>query len=81
MRRRRPPTDSSRRSRPGGRGPRGAPSHVVLVAMGVGLYLAVLWLGIVVIEDNPLRSAIFAALIVAIAAAGYVFTRPHAPRD
>ena len=81
MRRRRPPAEPPRRSRPGGRGPRGAPSHVVLVAMGIGLYLAVLWLGVVVIEDNPVRSALFAALIVAIAAAGYVFTRPPTPRE
>jgi len=48
--------------------------------MGLGLYLAVLWLGIVVLQDNPIRSALFAGLIVAIAAAGYVFTRPRTPR-
>jgi hypothetical protein len=37
--------------------------------------LAALWLGIVVIGDTALRSALMAALIVAIAAAGYIFTR------
>ncbi len=54
-------------------------SHVMLVTMGLALYLAILWLGIVVLEDNPVRSALFAGLIVAIAATGYIFTRPPTP--
>jgi len=49
--------------------------------MALGLYLATLWFGIVVVGDTPVRSALMAALIVAIAAAGYVFTRrPDPPR-
>jgi hypothetical protein len=57
-------------------------SHLVLATMGVALYLTTLWFGIVVIGDNPIRSALMAGLIVLIAAVGYVFTRrPVAPDD
>lgn len=67
---------------PGSRGPRrGGHNHVVLATAGLTLYLATLWLGVTVIGDNPLRSAIMAGLIVAIATAGYVFTRQPVPRD
>jgi hypothetical protein len=45
------------------------------------LYLAMLWLGVVVIGDTTQRSAVMAGLIVAIAAVGYIFTRqPAGPR-
>jgi hypothetical protein len=57
-------------------------SHLILATMGVALYLTTLWFGIVVIGDNPIRSALMAALIVLIAAVGYVFTRrPVTPDD
>ena len=76
---------------PGGRGRlgrrglgpvRGGHNHVVLATAGVALFLGALWFGMVVIgDDNPVRSAIMAGVIVAIAAAGYVFTRqPATPR-
>jgi hypothetical protein len=69
-----------RPSRPGGgRGPGGDRRTIALVTMGIGLYLAILWLGVVVIGDNPIRSALMAGLIVCIAAAGYVFTRRPGP--
>ena len=78
MRRRRP--SLKLRPRPGNLRPRpdpsGGRSHLVLAIMGLALFFALLWLGIVVLGDNPLRSALFAGLIVAIAAAGYAFTRP-----
>ena len=81
---RRPPT----RPRSGDGGlrpgpdPRGGRSHLALAATGLALYFALLWLGVVVLGDTPLRSALFAGLIVAIAAAGYAFTRPPAsPRQ
>lgn len=51
--------------------------HVVVVGAGVCLYLATLWLGVVVIGDTVGRSAVMAAVIVAIAGVGYVFT--HQP--
>ena len=81
MRRRRPPRPRAPRLPPGGRRP-GSPGgrpHAVLVAASAALYLAVLWLGVAVIGDTPSRSALVAGLIVAIAATGYVFTRPPAP--
>ncbi len=62
--------------------PGGQISHVVLVSAGLALYLVTLWFGLVVVrDDNMARVAIMAGLIVAIAAAGYVFTRqPTGPR-
>ena len=80
MRRRRPSLKLPRR--PGLPGDRrsGGRRHGALVAMGVALFLLVVWFGVVVIGDNPLRSALFAALIVAIAALGYRFTRPQTPK-
>jgi len=55
---------------------------LALTTVALTLYLGVLWLGIAVIGDNPIRSAVMAALIVAIAATGYVFTsRPAAGDD
>lgn len=72
---RRPPKRRlSRLGRPGDNR-RGGHRHVILVSVGIGIYLAALCLGIVVIGDTALRSALMAALIVAIAAAGYIFTR------
>jgi hypothetical protein len=61
----------------------GRHSHAVLATAALGLFLVALWFGTVVIgDDNPIRSVIMAAVIVAIAAAGYVFTRqPAAPRE
>lgn len=63
--------------------PRDEFTHLVVVTGGVGLYLAMLWLGVVVIGDTLPRSAVMAALIVAIAGVGYVFThqptRPGGP--
>lgn len=56
-------------------------SHVVAISGGFMLYLAMLWLGVVVIRDTMPHSAVMAGLIVAIAAVGYVFTRqPAGPR-
>jgi hypothetical protein len=57
--------------------PRDGFAHVVVISAGVALYLATLWLGVVVIGDTLGRSAVMAALIVAIAGVGYVFT--HQP--
>ena len=78
-RRRRPP---NRNGTPPPRDPRpsDAPPHVVLVSAAVALYLATLWLGVAVIQDTPVRSAVMAGLIVAIAATGYLFTRTQGPR-
>jgi hypothetical protein len=59
--------------------PDGALPHVVLIAAGVGLYLTMLWMGMVVIGDGAVRSALMSGLIVAIAATGYLFTRPQGP--
>lgn len=60
-----------------------APSKVLaLGTVALTLYLGTLWLGIAIIGDNPIRSALMAALIVAIAAVGYVFTnQPDAPGE
>ena len=55
--------------------PRDVPSQVVVVSAGLALYLATLWLGVAIIGDTVTRSAIMAALIVAIAGVGYLFTR------
>ena len=64
-----------------GRPRRGGSRHLVLATAGLGLYLAALWFGIVVVGDTPVRSALMAALIVAIAGTGYVFTRRPATSD
>ncbi len=81
MRRRRPSVKLPRRPRlPGGRRS-GGQRHGAPIAMGIALYLLVVWFGVVVIGDNPVRSALVAALIVAIAAVGYRFTRPQTPKD
>ncbi len=54
---------------------------MVAISGGFMLYLAMLWLGVVVIRDTMPHSAVMAGLIVAIAAVGYVFTRqPAGPR-
>ena len=55
--------------------PRDNLSHVVAVTGGLLLYLATLWLGVFVIGDTVPRSAVMAGVVVAIAVAGYVFTR------
>ena len=79
---RRLPHRPRRRAEPGrGRSRRAGQRHLVLVTMGLGLYLAALWLGILIVGDTPVRSAFMAGLIVAIAATGYVFTRRPAPSD
>ena len=81
---RRPPAPPSSPNR-GGPGrprdprPKDFPSQIVVVSGGIALYLAVLWLGVAVIRDTPLRSAVMAGLIVGIAAVGYVFTRRPTP--
>ena len=49
----------------------------MLVSSGIALYLAVLWLGVVIIDDSLPRSAVMAGVIVAIAGVGYIFT--HQP--
>lgn len=64
-----------------GRARRGGSRHLVLATMGLGLYLAVLWFGVFVVGDTPLRSALMAALIVTIAGTGYVFSRRPATSD
>ena len=81
----RPPTPFRRSKRPAihpSRAPRrssrrawGTPSHVVLACLGLILYFATLWFGIVVVGDNPTRSSLMAGLIVLIAAVGYVARR------
>lgn len=53
---------------------RGRP-HVPVIALGVALFLAMLWFGIVVLEDNPVRTVVMAALVVALAGAGWAMTR------
>lgn len=75
--RRRVPTDPPRHRLPPPRdpSPRGVSSLLLVVASGLALYLATLWLGVEVIGDTWIRSAIMAALIVAIAAVGYAFNR------
>lgn len=80
MRRRRPLRPPVRRADerpPRDPKPRDNFAHVVAITGGVALYLAMLWLGVVVIGDTLGRSAVMAALIVAIAGVGYVFT--HQP--
>ena len=80
MRRRTSPPPQSGGGRPGPpRDPRPGdfPSHIVLVSSGIALYLAVLWLGVVIIDDSLPRSAVMAGVIVAIAGVGYIFT--HQP--
>lgn len=80
MRRRTPLRPPSRRGSSGpprDPKPRDGFSHVIVVSGGVGLYLAMLWLGVVVIGDTLARSAVMAGLIVAIAGVGYLFT--HQP--
>jgi len=80
---RRPPRPD--RSRPPGSPPPrdplpdNTPPYALLIAAGLAIYLAGLWLGVTVIQDTPLRSAVMAAFILSIAAAGYVFTRPQRP--
>lgn len=55
---------------------------VVLVTGALMIYFGTLWLGVVVIGDTPVRSAIMAALILAIAATGYLFNRrPVTPEE
>jgi hypothetical protein len=54
--------------------PEGEVPHALLLSGAVALYLAALWLGIVVIRDTTQRSAVMAGIIVAIAAVGYIFT-------
>lgn len=55
---------------------------MALATAALTLYLGTLWLGIAIIGDNPVRSALVAALIVAIAAVGYMFTnRPVTPEE
>lgn len=81
MRRRRPPVKLPRRPRPADGGRPGGRRHGALIAMGIALYLLVVWFGVVIIGDNPVRSALFAAVIVAIAAIGYRFSRPQTPKD
>jgi hypothetical protein len=61
---------------PGNSRPEGEVPHALLISGAVALYLAVLWLGLVIIRDNLERSAVMAGLIVAIAVAGYLFTHP-----
>lgn len=80
MRRRRfPPSAPGRRpSPPRDPRPRDFPSQIVVVTSGLALYLAILWLGVEVIGDTWTRSAVMAALIVAIAGVGYAFTRQAA---
>ncbi len=84
MPRRRPPRSFTGREPERPRDPRPSDQlpHVILVSAGLALYLVVLWFGLVIIrDDNMVRTAIMAGLIVAIAAAGYVFTRqPTGPR-
>lgn len=82
MRRRRP-TDSLRRAKPPRDPiPRGVPAQILVVSSGLVLYLATLWLGVEVIGDTLVRSALMAALIVAIAGVGYAFSRrPTRPGD
>ena len=80
MRRRNRPSPQPGRSEP----PRDPPPsddlpYVVLISSGLALYLACLWLGVVVIDDTLPRSALMSALIVAIAAVGYAFTHPSRP--
>ena len=77
MRRPNVPRPPRHRGRPTNRIPRSEARHVVLISGGLALYLACLWLGLVVIGDSLARSAVMAGLIVAIAAVGYVFT--HGP--
>lgn len=69
-----PPPDPPRDPRPSD-----APPCVVLISSGLAIYLATLWLGVAVIRDTPLRSALMAGLVLGIAVAGYVFTRPERP--
>lgn len=59
--------------------PSDAPPQIVLISSGLAIFLGTLWLGVAVIRDTPLRSAVMAGLVLAIAAAGYVFTHPQRP--
>ena len=61
--------------------PEGEVPHALLLSGAVALYLAALWLGIVVIRDSLPRSAVMAGVIVAIAAVGYLFTHPAERRE
>lgn len=64
--------------------PRSLPGHhaVVLVTGALMIYFGTLWLGVIVIGDTPLHSAIMAALILAIATTGYMFNRrPTTPEE
>lgn len=65
----RPPRDVPPASRRPGDG------HVPLIAAGLALFFATLWLGVVVIHDTPARSAAMAVLIVGIAGVGYGVSR------
>ena len=47
-------------------------SPVALISMGLGIYFVTLWFGVTVVGDTAGRSALMAALILAIAATGFI---------
>jgi predicted signal transduction protein with EAL and GGDEF domain len=77
-----PGLPSGRTRRPRDPRPDDSLSPIVLVSGGLALYFTSLWLGVIVIGDTFIRSAVMAALIVAIAVVGYIFShQPTPPGD
>lgn len=74
-----PPTPSPRDRPPSP----GAGYRVIgLLTAALAVYFGTLWLGVVVIGDTTARSAVMAALILAIAATGWYFNhRPVTPSE
>ena len=76
--------DSNGRLTLGRSGPDGERRHspLILISMALAVYVAVLWLGIVVIGDTALHSALVGAVILAIAITGYIVNgRDQQTRD
>ena len=58
-----------------GRRAPGARHYALLIAAGCAVYFGGLWLGVTVIGDTMPRSIVMAGVILALAAAGYHFSR------
>lgn len=51
--------------------------HVPIIAGALAGWFALVWFGVVVLGDNPERSALMAGIVVALAVAGWTFAGPR----